>query len=738
MSLPYADPYSTQWPNQPPPPIVQSGGTPRTASILSHELTFPLSCVAFQFFFKAGDPTVVQVPEELHGTRLEVKCIDMVFDRFSQQFLPRERASQEVNAVTVDPYAEYAFTLHRTIGPGSFSKAFFDIRSSHLRNVCADVIGKVEGISWTAKPLRVDHETFLVFLPELQARIRLLEAKGDKAEGESITHAHLAFFESFIRTEFASTLSEIEALLAQNEITFDLLWAIWKPRTVLYTKCQNTGEPRAVRLSDASMVDNNGSPYWQLNIEYTEYNSQHGRAAVNADRRDSAALLQIPKFGLVAGPNIPFINAFKGTVKIATLQTYPLKYHLNTDEMTDMLVSRGRKWASLQGGIHHMQYNKPCSWLDRQSGGLPKERVMVDRELFITARNVPYGSVLSQVTKTLSGEILKDVANTGALTPPTPDLLDPPAPEFNESDQELSNEDYLIANPCLYAFSFAEKHWLTISVSHVSPIRWNDEPFANLILSGNQKALVRALVETYYASKAVTDTRFDDFVQGKGQGLVINLFGNPGVGKTLTAEAVSEFVRKPLRVVGASELGTTSSTVENELSTIFRNAARWGAIVLIDEADVFLEERSLHDLQRNAMVAVFLRHLEYFRGILFLTTNRVRTFDNAFQSRIHVSLRYHDLGLDAKRKIWTAFLEKARGPAPLNQSTDSNTGLSEKELAQLSDRKINGRQIKNAVRTASALAISSGEALGYKHLEQVLEMMAEFESDLNTARYNAA
>lgn len=62
--------------------------------------------------------------------------------------------------------------------------------------------------------------------------------------------------------------------------------------------------------------------------------------------------------------------------------------------------------------------------------------------------------------------------------------------------------------------------------------------------------------------------------------------------------------------VGAVDLGVTASKVERKLSWVFEYAARWGAIVLIDEADVFLEARSSHDLERNALVAVFLRKLE--------------------------------------------------------------------------------------------------------------------------------
>ena len=88
----------------------------------------------------------------------------------------------------------------------------------------------------------------------------------------------------------------------------------------------------------------------------------------------------------------------------------------------------------------------------------------------------------------------------------------------------------------------------------------------------------------------------------------------------------------------------------------------------------------------------------YFRGILFLTTNRVRVFDEAFQSRIHVSLRYADLSPDAKRSIWLAFLRRVNGPdAP-------NGGLSAEELRMLGEKKVNGRQIKNIVKTAGAVA----------------------------------
>lgn len=79
----------------------------------------------------------------------------------------------------------------------------------------------------------------------------------------------------------------------------------------------------------------------------------------------------------------------------------------------------------------------------------------------------------------------------------------------------------------------------------------------------------------------------------------------------------------PLYMASAGELGTEPRFLEVELQKILDICHSWGAILLLDEADVFLEKRNMQDIHRNALVSIFLRQLEYFQGILFLTTNRV-------------------------------------------------------------------------------------------------------------------
>ena len=167
------------------------------------------------------------------------------------------------------------------------------------------------------------------------------------------------------------------------------------------------------------------------------------------------------------------------------------------------------------------------------------------------------------------------------------------------------------------------------------------------------------------------------------------LHGPPGTGKTLTAEGIAELLKCPLYMVSAGELGTNPRELEAELNKILDIAHSWGAVLLLDEADVFLEKRTIQDIHRNALVSIFLRLLEYFQGILFLTTNRVETFDDAFQSRIHVALRYGDLTTKAKRTVWKMFLDKVRAKDGVEIEH-----FKESDYDKLARHILNGRQVR--------------------------------------------
>ena len=187
--------------------------------------------------------------------------------------------------------------------------------------------------------------------------------------------------------------------------------------------------------------------------------------------------------------------------------------------------------------------------------------------------------------------------------------------------------------------------------------------------------------------------------------------------QTLTCEAVAEKLQRPLYSVTVGELGSNLESMEKNLRDLLEVSARWNAITLLDEADIFMQKRQDADIERNGFVGIFLRLLEYHRGILFLTTNRVESFDDAFKSRISLHLTYHPLDEAARLQVWNTFL--ARG-AP-----------STVDVEKFSKFRLNGREIRSILRLASALrSAEGGESLKDSHVEQILAIQGgRFERD---------
>lgn len=156
---------------------------------------------------------------------------------------------------------------------------------------------------------------------------------------------------------------------------------------------------------------------------------------------------------------------------------------------------------------------------------------------------------------------------------------------------------------------------------------------------------------------AEMDVLMDDIVAGKSGGTTVLCAGPPGVGKTLTAEVYSEIIRRPLYRVHSGQLGLSVGEMEKALKETLTRAQRWGAVMLIDEADVYIKRRD-DNIAANAVVGVFLRVLEYFNGLLFLTTNRVDDIDEAIVSRCIAMIKYSPPNESDRYKIWSVMTKQ--------------------------------------------------------------------------------
>lgn len=289
----------------------------------------------------------------------------------------------------------------------------------------------------------------------------------------------------------------------------------------------------------------------------------------------------------------------------------------------------------------------------------------------------------------------------------------------DELTQALSSTDadeslFLFCCPEFHCFALQRKKWARVWIDDLEEVVFNEAAYPSLVLPNDYKELLLA-----FAEAQIDGYGFDDVIAGKGQGILMLLAGPPGTGKTLTAEAVAEHMRRPLYSVSAGELGSSTGGMENELDKVLELSTRWNAVLLLDEADVFLEKRTDNDIQRNKVVSVFLRKLEYYRGIMFLTTNRIHSFDEAFKSRIHIAIRYPDLDTAARRSIWVNFLKKA------NEIYQHGVDVSKEEVDELSEKKLNGREIRNIVKSAQLLASRSKQPLQKTQLDIVWKVEHE-------------
>jgi SpoVK/Ycf46/Vps4 family AAA+-type ATPase len=244
-------------------------------------------------------------------------------------------------------------------------------------------------------------------------------------------------------------------------------------------------------------------------------------------------------------------------------------------------------------------------------------------------------------------------------------------------------------------------------------------------------------------------TAMEDVIVGKGQGLIMLLSGPPGTGKTLMAEAIADRTHRPLFYLQAEDLGINAAALGANIKRVFEMATEWNAVILLDEADVFMAERNPNDIHRNELVSIFLRELEYYRGIIFLTTNLYHTIDTAFRSRVSLHLLFKSLTREARETVWRKFLQRLpdsnriidvtdESPAtgsttPRNDGTDEDAGgeitatyedkpLDDEDIAELSLWQLNGREIKTAVKMVRSWCDHKGYIMTLSRLENGIKV----------------
>ncbi|KAI0437025.1 P-loop containing nucleoside triphosphate hydrolase protein [Xylaria telfairii] len=611
------------------------------------------------------------------GSRCEFKTYHTV---------PNKEGRLKVKPI-VDPFEHearghvdntYALVINRefTVEDQSAPKSVtLKVNSPRLLKTFRDVVGSYPSVPSDFKsPFEISNpfQMLVHYWEELD------NYRKETADNETRMHLNLLF--QFMDNEIGPERTKIMNMMKQGQITYLASWVIFRPGDMLYTTVMGHGW--LLRCTKTVYEENTKiGPYFEVHCTYTDHDGKDAGRATH-----KITMTQKHDFG-ADNPAI-----------ITELPIFPRKY-VPIDDLEEKLKERGKRFLDLRGcsvqaydGLAQYLKDPPWSFWDydmakAQAIWLPYTetgRVVLDKATF----QEDYSSKTPRITK--------------------------------------AKAELMFCPPFAIGYSLAKKEWCRFLVENLRPVQWKPDAWEKLILEEEQKLVLQALVTSHSYPENARDQP-----EQKGKGLVILLHGTPGSGKTLSAESSAELTHRALISTSMASLDTErlSFVFEHNLRRLLQYATLWKAIVLLDEADVFLEmrEEKAGSAKRNALVAIFLKELEYFSGIIFLTTNRVETFDWAMKSRIHLALGFTPPGTSIRRQMWTQALETI----PADELGIGDVSGTVKILA---DRNLNGREIYNTLNTARTIAKFERKKLLLEHVQKVLKVRDSFDKKLTQER----
>lgn len=456
--------------------------------------------------------------------------------------------------------AQYALILRHTKcydGRRTLDLHSVVIQSEPLKKILGNVLHKYPGVTTTLERLEFSKP----FKPLVHRWEALSKAREE--EEDETAKKHVDLFYKILEEELRDTLDRKKDLICNGVITHNLIWSIFEPGDLVISVIGD--RTRGYQFSSASLDCRTGE--WDLRTRYIDFDGD----AFGYDEEEFS------------------VGPFTGTVPITALPVSPLKYHSNHSIIRQALIAQGKVWEEHKG-YHYKQYDGIAVGFLEGDDDAERRKYQVQSRIIIDAE--AFGTFHPHKSINLSGDV--------------PD--------------ELDDDQRVVTSNMVYGYALKDKEWLQFFLDSSSEIAWDSQAFDSLVLPKEQENLKDLILAFAKTQSKKLDT-FDDVVQGKGRGIIMQLSGPPGVGKTLTAESVAEVMKVPLYVMSAGDLGTTAGSVERNLKDILRMVPKWNAVLLLDEADVFMEARSATDLQRNELVSIFLRMLEYYE-VSFLTLKR--------------------------------------------------------------------------------------------------------------------
>ncbi|KAL7923078.1 hypothetical protein ACQKWADRAFT_326354 [Trichoderma austrokoningii] len=528
-------------------------------------------------------------------------------------------------------------------------KTTVEIKDSLFRECLQHIIGSSSGVNFAEENPVLDPKTLFVYWDDFKShRKSLAQAELDnitdhwpkkKRNEISFKKMCLGTLIGYLEQEFSEDKKNLDSMLSKGVITFDLLWALWKPSTLIFSPTYRDHDVPSVSMLRYAENRKNQSPTdskYSINSVYID--SDGKTFAYKPLKRE--------------------VQHFNGAVDITSLPSYPLQYHKCEAQIRHSLVERGAKFVSLQG-IHHKSFTGltfPLVQSKRETLTESREersRIMVDaagfRDLYpevFKTRDMPIRYTnIDETSQNLIGTLSTETA---------------------EDDQEINDDSLsrtlemsknnllLLCSPVVVGYSLASLEWLEFDVRGIEDVKWNEEEWDSLVLDEQMKELIKATVTSRIKSKLPT----------KAKGL------------TKKYDCLGE--------------------------------------------------------ERKNLIATVSRRLESFQGIIFMTCNtiRIKVFEEAYQSRIDFVQKYDNPDTKSKSIILKRAIRRVKALGLWRTEA-----FSDEDYRKLVERNLSGREIEKTVELALNLAEARQEALGVRHLQDVMDLQERFRCDFGGRGY---
>jgi hypothetical protein len=511
-----------------------------------------------------------------------------------------------------------------------------------------------------------------------------------------------------IQEIFLEKFEEIEALGQEGAITYELLWTLFPPRGIYGV---GANPPRALRVNT--------------------YKQDHWRAIIENE------FVVFGGFCFVIRYIENIIPRFPGKMELAKLlpgsQPY-LDLQRDNGKLREQLIERGRKVMEFQTARYMLYKPRPIG--DGQSSnpwsaGQNPQRVMCDYYMNRRAQveppspPAPSGMPGAHRPHTVPNIVLPKPIKFHELpgykdTSMVPMRFCRPTPAEMEINRQVlteSDENLLLMSAFVPSYSLDSNIWIDAEIDRLEPITQPDEMVLDRVtFDEDKKEILKTLVESHKQFGGDQD----DLIARKGRALVIILEGDHGTGKKHMIKALAEQLACPLMCGPNRYLAVGPNA---RLPHLLEQAAEWGALLMFDDPDFLAKSGggswagpvvppTTRDLQD------FLRRVESFRGIIFLTTDRQKDQMNPIiLSRADAHFTFPVFNKEESKQVWKAFLDR------LPDDIGRNLPISSEELAtkMAATWSMNGHEIKHIVNLTTTWCRKKNRPLDQEVLEEMIE-----------------